>query len=401
MKKIQLKTYALSMCFLFTVFAGGCANITAPATSADTDGQNVSDQTGSEASDSPQENTAEETNLFSEFCKDGISDEEALPMIITGGIQKADILSHNVEEVTSCEFGDQYIALDTVNVTYIPADLTGLLPQTVTKDYGFYFNGDTRVWELLTDVTTACDVDTAALPGSSWHCNNIDPADLSAIFGTTEPGNVYLHFLNRLGLFSFNMSNEKNTSDERFFTTVSTGGKLILTGDSPIEKSFSVKNGSVTDDGIMKMEVEAEGTVVTLCFGSDVVPASEIEYDLAMGMELDESKVYIEVLPRFGLTSESITEEEWQTQIGMKEENRSPQLSWEPVEGAAKYAVLMIDETTANKWLHWYVITDQTHLDEGAYTDAEAGYAGPYPPETHEYDVYVVALEGDPDTIST
>ena len=32
--------------------------------------------------------------------------------------------------------------------------------------------------------------------------------------------------------------------------------------------------------------------------------------------------------------------------------NKSPRLSWEPVEGASSYVVYMVD-TSANNWLHW------------------------------------------------
>ncbi len=76
--------------------------------------------------------------------------------------------------------------------------------------------------------------------------------------------------------------------------------------------------------------------------------------------------------------------------------NISPQLSWDPVDGAACYAVYMFDES-ANDWIHWKV-TDltKTSLEEGEIT---VGYKGPYPPDSgyHTYNIYVYALKNTPD----
>lgn len=83
-------------------------------------------------------------------------------------------------------------------------------------------------------------------------------------------------------------------------------------------------------------------------------------------------------------------------------ENQSPAVSWESVEGANYYAVVMFD-VDAN-WLHFMVtdITD-TELVQGAYTDS-ATYVGPYPPKsagTHTYRIAVFAIKEQPnDTIA-
>ena len=333
--------------------------------------------------------------------KKGISDEDAANLIAKDGIQNVVINSHNKENISSSEFGSKYTARDTVNVTYTAGDMTGILPQTVSKDIEFYFNSETSEWENLKDKTTACEVDNSALPGSSWKVNSADPESLITLFGddvaSDKDGELYIHFLKRVGLFSFNLSNEKNTSTERFFTTVGTNGKLNWVGsDGVVEKSFSVTNGSISDSGIMTLEISADNNIVSMNFGTDVIPVTEQEYDKAIGLEVDENKVYIESLTKFDVTTDSLKNGEWKTQIGLKEKNKSPELSWDAVDGAAKYAVLMIDDTTANNWFHWYALVDKTHLDEGEFTDSTADYAGPYPPETHQYDVYVIALADDP-----
>ena len=58
----------------------------------------------------------------------------------------------------------------------------------------------------------------------------------------------------------------------------------------------------------------------------------------------------------------------------------------------------MLDVST-NNWLSWFVIVDETHLDEGAYTEQDV-YVGPYPPGTHTYELYVIALRTDPKPVS-
>ena len=99
-------------------------------------------------------------------------------------------------------------------------------------------------------------------------------------------------------------------------------------------------------------------------------------------------------LPVFELTTTSIANSEWNTEIGLKEGNLSPALSWKQVEGATKYAIVMIDITTT-RWLYWYVIVDKTDLAEGEFTDPSV-YTGPYPAGTHTYEIHVIALKSEP-----
>ncbi len=73
--------------------------------------------------------------------------------------------------------------------------------------------------------------------------------------------------------------------------------------------------------------------------------------------------------------------------------NLSPQLSWEPVEGADSYVIFMVD-TDATNWMHWKSEgVAETELPRGWASEDE--YIGPYPPSgTHDYEVYVIALAG-------
>jgi len=79
-------------------------------------------------------------------------------------------------------------------------------------------------------------------------------------------------------------------------------------------------------------------------------------------------------------------------------ENKSPQLSWTPVEGASCYAIYMID-TTASNWCHWIAKDVKvTELELGAELE-NSQYIGPYPPGgVHTYEVMIFALKNSPDS---
>ena len=104
---------------------------------------------------------------------------------------------------------------------------------------------------------------------------------------------------------------------------------------------------------------------------------------------------YLDGYETFKVTSTSLSDGVWDdiisnTDIG---ENRSPQLSWEPVEGAKVYAIYMFD-TNTNGYLHWRSggITE-TSLPEGWASPLD--YNGPHIGHgyTHNFDIYVIALK--------
>ena len=78
------------------------------------------------------------------------------------------------------------------------------------------------------------------------------------------------------------------------------------------------------------------------------------------------------------ITSSDLIDGEWNSDITSScGSNRTPELSWNAIDGAEEYVIYMID-TSANNWLHWRVsgLTD-THLDPGSQVGE---YVGPYPP---------------------
>ena len=310
------------------------------------------------------------------------------------GVSAVTDRSHEPEKLSD----DGYSNSDKVEYTYQVSMIDGLLTQKVTKEVSAALNNN-GVWDVRTETLKSCEVDATKLPGTSWMCSSLSDEQLKALFGdkipSGESGALYIRFLKKMGLFSFNLSNSKNTSTERFFETVGTNVKLVFVGASGnIDSKASVTGGSVTNSGDLNLDLETDSGLVNLCFGKEVEAIQEREYDEATGNVVAGSKVYMDQLPVFELTTTSIANGEWKTEIGLKEGNLSPALSWKPVEGATKYAIVMIDITTT-RWLYWYVIVDKTDLAEGEFTDPSV-YTGPYPAGTHTYEIHVIALKSEP-----
>ncbi len=107
-------------------------------------------------------------------------------------------------------------------------------------------------------------------------------------------------------------------------------------------------------------------------------------------------------LPPFELSSDDLHNGVWDTDITNTKNgsNRSPQLSWQAVDGAACYAVYMIDTGTDgySSWMHWKSLTEDTSLPAGRAARDE--YIGPYPPEgTHVYEILVFAMKQAPEKL--
>ncbi|MBE5793176.1 MAG: hypothetical protein E7323_00645 [Clostridiales bacterium] len=107
-----------------------------------------------------------------------------------------------------------------------------------------------------------------------------------------------------------------------------------------------------------------------------------------------ETRVFKDMdIPAFLLTSEDLHDGAWDPVIAKTSDGSlSPQLSWEHVPGAACYVIYMVD-TNVMDFVHWMSNNvTETMLPQGWAVKEE--YVGPYPPpfETHNYDVYVLAL---------
>ena len=114
----------------------------------------------------------------------------------------------------------------------------------------------------------------------------------------------------------------------------------------------------------------------------------------------DENGNLMSRFEEFELTSEDIEDGFWVDAISSSPagDDVSPQLSWDPVDGAGQYIIYMVD-ISANYLIHWKAEgVTETHLDRGW---ADSYYFGPYPRTglTNTYDIYVIAIRNPIDRL--
>lgn len=134
--------------------------------------------------------------------------------------------------------------------------------------------------------------------------------------------------------------------------------------------------------GSAAAETEAKQSAAVMQESSSTVPASSEPAVLFLN-----------------LSSDDLSDGVWNSVIASNGsgQNLSPELSFDAVEGAEEYAVVMIDPD-GNNWLHWIASgIKRTHLSQG---ENPGSYQGPYPPSgTHTYEVTVYALKAAPDAL--
>ena len=172
-----------------------------------------------------------------------------------------------------------------------------------------------------------------------------------------------------------------NTSDKSNETSVSQTEAVTEASSEDTQTITEDDTQTVTEEDASSTEASenTEVTTVTDALDNDSVDNSDDEF--------------VSAYPAFKVTSESLEGEYWAEACGTDFENASPQLSWEPVEGATTYVVYMVVMHTANV-LHWKSegITE-TNLPQGWASPED--YAGPRPEAgtTNQYNVYVFALK--------
>ena|GEM_PF-601983 len=151
-----------------------------------------------------------------------------------------------------------------------------------------------------------------------------------------------------------------------------------------IEGTISTEESDTEEDTISNEETITEEEIIT---NEEMITEEEIITD-------EENN-----LLGIDITSSTLREDgKWLSIITNTQGNKSPQLSWTPVENAACYVILMLD-TSAGNWLHW-IVKDrkETELELGA-KPKNSQYVGPYPPSgTHNYEISVYALSASPDS---
>ncbi len=156
------------------------------------------------------------------------------------------------------------------------------------------------------------------------------------------------------------------------------------------------------DDTTVYYELYSSGTgeyLVMKKTAQEIVPETtvteETEPEAIIETEAFVYHAYLVEYDTFEVTSTDLVDGVWSdvisnTHIG---ENMSPQLSWEPVEGATEYVIYMVD-SNSNGFLHWKSAgITETNLPTG-WAPKLTEYNGPHVGHgyTHNFDVYVIAL---------
>ena len=147
--------------------------------------------------------------------------------------------------------------------------------------------------------------------------------------------------------------------------------------------------------GVLLLSMAGCGTKETVTVTAASEAPAETAATVAEVVADNTGDIFVSAYPAFTVTSQSLQDGKWDeiTANTVDGKNASPELSWEPVEGAATYVIYMIDMDTAY-FIHWKSsdIT-VTSLPEGWAPSSD--YVGPYPPpgSTHKYTVYVFALK--------
>ncbi|MBO4580246.1 MAG: hypothetical protein J5715_08845 [Clostridiales bacterium] len=176
------------------------------------------------------------------------------------------------------------------------------------------------------------------------------------------------------------------------------GNKLLFEG-------AKFNGGYVYEDGTAELKIDYGQGEGLLSVPSNIRKGDMDNFKNFLPSETDKIKqasdnyislVPFDNLPTFKATSSNVKDGVWDDKITNTKhgENISPELSWEAVEGASQYVVIMIDA----QWLHMDVFTTETSIAEGAIGRGEKGaqYVGPYPPSgTHTYSVFIFALKDD------
>ena len=297
------------------------------------------------------------------------------------------LLSHEVKDNT-----------DTVKYKVIPQNISGKGPQYIVCYAEFAKEGDE--WSLASKSWSEWVVKHNEFNGSNWAADSENVKELSKLFEDNlsfeEGSKVYVHFMKNLNIISV-LSNEDASVFETRIGTNFGGTVFYINGDEKNSVDFTCMEGTVNDDGILSFKLisdNGEG-FFTPGVGSSFI--TKPLYNLIMSDEntdIENAKV-LDNLDTFEVTSESIFYGEWIKETGGVNGNVSPELSWEKVDGATSYAIIMIDVDQGDYLLHAYSISETNHLDLGALGKDE--FYGPQPREPHNYRVYVFALKNETD----
>ncbi|MBO4775022.1 MAG: hypothetical protein J5515_00280 [Lachnospiraceae bacterium] len=299
------------------------------------------------------------------------------------------LLSHSVESDT-----------DTVKYKIVPKNLSGKGQQYIICYATFVKENDE--WILSENIWDEWVIKKNELNGSNWLVESNGYEDLAKLFkdGSSfdKDGTFYVHFKKNLNIITVK-SNDDASVFETKIGTMFGGTVYYLKGNENKTVDFNCIEGTVNDEGKLSFKLESDNGEAYFTPGENSSFVYEKVFKAITSGEDTESGVNVSLLgtlDTIDITSESLFYGEWKKETGSKNGNISPELSWDAVDGAKAYAVMMIDLDDGNFHLHGYALTDSVHLDAGALNEDE--YKGPYPPSPHNYTVYVFALKNAVDT---
>ena len=290
------------------------------------------------------------------------------------------LLSHTVD-------GDT----DTVKYKVIPRNFSGKGSSYIICYADFVKDGDE--WSLSSKSWSDWVIKNYEFYGSSWVANSADVKELSKLFESgfafDDGASVYVHFRKNLNIISVLNNEDPSVFETKFGTNF--GGTIYYKSDNENTSiDFTCLEGTVNDDGVISFKLVTENGEEFFTPGESSIFISEGLYKLYMSDNADlENAAVLENLDTFEVTSESIFYDEWIKETGSENGNISPELSWEKVDGATSYAIIMLDLDVENYILHAYCTSDTNHIDLGAMDE----FLGPTPRDPHNYAVYVFALK--------
>ena len=325
--------------------------------------------------------------IFEDLCKvsENYDESEGAPIELVVSELRKDyyegmiLLSHAVEE------GDT--KLDNVKYKIVPQNISGKGPQYIVCNACFEEDGDT--WKLISNGWTEWDVEKSELNGSAWECDDAETEKLSKLFADELPndGKMYVAFRKNLNIITPLMNDDASILETKIGTNFK-GTLEYIALDEKAEVEFSCMEGIVNDEGKISFKIvtDAGEEYFTPGEGSIYITNSYLDYVTGGDSEAE----YIDT---FEVNSESIFYGGWKKEIASTKGNVSPELSWEKVEGATQYAVLLVDLDEGNYHLQGYGLVSDNHIDAGALNKAQ--YVGPYLEGYHYYKAYVFALRED------
>ena len=281
--------------------------------------------------------------------------------------------------------------------------VSGIFTQQIDKNVTYVMQGGQ--WTVESSEVTGWDIaEGYDVQDTVWIITNDDAKSMIPQLDDTfydETATMYLHF----GTDLTDMKTEvTGTGDAAVLkATFSVTADLVFQcqGNKVYYYDVKISEADIKQDGSAVLKAVAGSDEYDINVPSDV-KAGEWEDYLQFQSSTYISSIPFSSLPEFEVSSSCLNNGIWDTKITNTDsgDNISPDITWEPVDGATQYVVIMLD----GSWLHMDVFTTETSLAEGAYTTGSKGeqYVGPYPPKgnPHTYTVFVFALAGEPEDIT-